>query len=83
MSLKLITWEGDLTQFLVEADTDVKAIRKALEANLMLGDCDGAESEMHDLTSYTVEDVDFNLLAEILMRTDCLGRYAEALVFND
>ena len=33
MNLKLVTWDGDLTQFLVEADTDEEAIKKAIEAN--------------------------------------------------
>lgn len=83
MSLKLVTWEGDLTQFLVEANTKLEAIRKAVEANLQLGDCEGSESSIHDLTTYSVEDVDFSLLGEIFKRTDCIGTYGEAIVFND
>lgn len=84
IKLKLVTWEGDLTQFLVEADTNLEAIRKAVEANLRLGDCDEEiEEDIHDLTAYKVEDVDFSLLREIFQRTDCLGIYGEAVVFND
>ena len=84
IKLKLVTWEGDLIQFLVEADTNLEAIRKAVEANLWLGDCDEEiEENIHDLTTYKVEDVDFNLLREIFQRTDYIGTYCEALVFND
>ena len=83
-NIKLVTWEGDLTQFLVEADTNLKAIRKAVEANLRLGDCDEEiEEDIHDLTTYTVEDVDFDLLNELFQRTDYIGKYGDAIVFND
>lgn len=83
MNLKMVTWDGDLTQFLVEADTNVEAINKAIEANLQLGDCEGSEEDIHDFNTYIVEDVDFSLLREIFQRTDCLGIYGEAVVFND
>ncbi len=84
MNLKLVTWDGDLTQFLVEAETNLEAIRKAVEANLHIGDCDEEiEEDIHDLTTYTVEDVDFSLLGEIFQRTDYIGTYGEAVVFND
>lgn len=84
MKLKLVTWEGDLTQFLVEANTNLEAIRKAIKANLQIGDCDEEiEKDIHDLTAYTVEDVDFSLLSEIFRRTDYIGTYGEAVVFND
>ena len=84
MNLKMVTWEGDLTQFLVEADTNLEAIRKAVEANLQIGDCDEEiKEDVHDLTAYTVEDVDFGLLSEIFKRTDYIGTYGEAVVFND
>ncbi len=83
MNLKLVTWEGDLTQFLVEAETNLEAIKKAVEANLQIGDCEGFEENIHDLTTYTVEDVDFSLLSEIFARTDWIGTYGEAVVFND
>ncbi len=83
-NLKLVTWEGDLTQFLVDAETNMEAIQKAIEANLQIGDCDEEiEADLHDLTAYTVEDVDFSLLSEIFRRTDYIGTYGEAVVFND
>ncbi len=84
MTLKLVTWEDDLTQFLVEADTNLEAIRKAVEANLQLGDYDEEiEEDIHDLTTYTVEDVDFALLSEIFKRTDCLGTYGATIAFSN
>ena len=83
MNLKMVTWDGDLTQFLVEADTNLEAIRKAVKANLQIGDCDEEiEDDIHDLTTYTVEDVDFSLLMEIFQRTDLIGPYRETVVFN-
>lgn len=70
MNIKLVTWDGDLTQFLVEAETNLDAIWKAIEANLKLGDCDGTDSDIHDSTTYSVEDVDFKLLGELFNRKD-------------
>ena len=82
INLKMVTWDGDLTQFLVEADNNLGAIKKAVEANLKLGDCEG-DTDIHDLSTYKVEDVDFNLLKELFRRTDCLGIYGDAIVFDD
>ena len=75
MNLKLVTWDGDLTQFLVEADTDEEAIKKVIEANFIFADPgdddDGlVREDMQDKSWYEVEDVDFNLLSEIFRRTD-------------
>lgn len=84
MKLKFVTWEGDLTQFLVKADTNTEAIKKAIEANSLIGDVDDEiADDMKDSTTYTVEDVDFSLLSEIFKRTDYIGTYGEAVVFND
>ena len=75
MNLKLVTWDGDLTQFLVEADTDEEAIKNAIEANFIFadpGDDDDSllRLDMQDSRAYEVEDVNFNLLSEIFRRTD-------------
>ena len=87
MNLKLVTWDGDLTQFLVEADTKKEAIKKAIDANFKY--CDPGDDEegliaedMKDQDTYLVEDVDFELLSEIFERTDLSGTYGEAIVFN-
>lgn len=84
MNVKIVTWDGDLTQFLVEADTNVEAIRKAKEANFLIGNVDDEIiDDMKDPTTYTVEDVDFSLLCQIFGRNDYMGIYGEAVVFND
>lgn len=85
MNLKLVTWEGDLTQFLVEAETNDEAIRKATEANKEFDRfCGSDTSEIDDATSYTVDDVNFDLLCEIIERKDWFkGKFCEAKVFND
>lgn len=84
IKLKMVTWDGDLTQFLVEANTNVEAIKKAMESNFSIGKVDDEiVDDMKDSSAYIVEDVDFNLLKEIFERADCLGIYGEAVVFND
>ena len=84
MNLKLVTWDCfdlvALMQFLVKADTDAEAIRKAMEANIIIGEYDGTE---HDASTYTVEDVDFNLLIKIFKETRWIGTYGQAIVLND
>ena len=73
MNLKLVTFDIDLTQFLVNAETTVEAIEKAHEANRLIGGIDGYDMEGIRYQDYTVEDVDWDLLREILARKDCLG----------
>ena len=86
-SLMLVTWEGDLTQFLVEAENKVDAIAKAIKANReidMAVFCSDEEclDDINDPATYSVDDVDFSLLGEICQRKDCVGKYSDALVFN-
>ena len=88
MNLKLVTWDGDFTQFLVEAETEDEAIEKSIKANWKYGDpggddCGLVARDIDDPTTYTVEDVDFSLLSEIFRREDCYGRLKDAIVFND
>ena len=87
MNLKLVIWECDelveLTQFLVEADTNLDAIHKAIEANLQMGYYEECKSYIYDLAAYTVKNVDFNLLIEIFKNTEWVGIYGEAIVLND
>ena len=83
--LKLVTFDGDLTQFLVEADNKLEAIKQAVEANLHLGN-EGFDSYIHDLTLYTVEDVDFDLLKELIKRQDWImskNNSFSAVIFTD
>lgn len=84
MNLKLVTWECDLTQFLVEAETNDEAIRKAIEANKEYDRFCGSDiPEIDDATSYTVDDVNFDLLCEIIEREDWFkGKFCKAKVFN-
>lgn len=84
MTLKFVTWDGDLTQFLVNAETEDKAIYKAIDANFKIcAPDDDIIEDMKNQATYEVEDVDFDLLCEIFQRTDCIGVYGEAVVFNN
>ena len=87
MNLKLVTWEGDLTQFLVDALDDDEAVNKAIEANKEFDRYCGENEtgqEIFDKSTYDVEDVDFDLLCEIIERDDWFkGTFAGVKVFND
>ena len=85
MKLKMVTWDGDLTQFLVEAETNDEAICKAIEANKEFDRWLGSDDpDVDDINCYTVDDVDFNLLCEIIERNDWYkGKFGDAKVFND
>lgn len=85
MNLKMVTWDGDLTQFLVEAETRDEAISKAITANKEFDRfCESNSAEIEDRNSYYVDDIDFNLLCEIIERNDWFkGKFGEAKVFND
>ena len=83
MNLILVTFETDLTQFLVDADNYADATQEAMNANRAYGNTDEIVEEVDDISNYTCEDVDFNMLSEMFKRTDCGGRYGNAIVFYD
>lgn len=83
MKLILVTFETDLTQFLVDTDNYADAIQEAMNANRACASIDGIEEEVGDISNYTCEDVDFNMLSEMFRRTDCGGRCENAIVFWD
>lgn len=85
MKLKLVTWDGDLTQFLVEADTRDEAISKAITANKEFNRfCgDNGHDDFEDRNLYDVYDIDFDILCDIIERNDWFkGKFGEAKVFN-
>ena len=83
MELKLVTFETDLTQFLVETNDYAEAIQLAMDANREYGNTTEIMDEVEDASNYSVEDINFDLLSEMFLREDCSGRCAGAIVFND
>lgn len=83
MNLKLVTWECDNTQFLVQATNDAEAIEKAYDANCAYMPYDEEIiDDIEDKSTYLVEDVDFEMLAGLVARDDLLIAYDDAIVFN-
>jgi hypothetical protein len=74
----MVTFELDYTQFLVAADITEEAINYAIKANETLGgfvenDENGLTfAEVRDPKLYSVADVDFDILKEIIQRKDWL-----------
>ena len=86
LNLKLVTFEGDDTQFLVNANTSTQAIELANRANLeIIGEMDDDDYDLKHYKEswYTVEEVDWKLLLEIFNRTDCIGTTSYAIAFLD
>ena len=85
MNLCMVTYEGDLTQFLVDrANGD--PISQAIEANLddkYLGIYDEQDiRDMKDRVLYEIDDIkNMEMLDCIMKRNDYLGKYKEVLVF--
>lgn len=86
---KIVTWNTDLTQFLVNADNDDDAIDQAIKANEDVWQNTGGypqedrEDSTHDRSTYKVEDVDIKMMMELFGRKDCGGLYRDAIVFWD
>ena len=62
MNLKMVTYEIDDTRFLVDAETNEEAIKKAVHANfnyhlLNEFDCKEDEESARDSKNYTVESI--------------------------
>lgn len=85
MDLKLVTFNGDQEQFLVNATRNQTAIELAINANKEIGNFDYPEwnAEMEDYSRYEVEDVDFNLLCEIIKRDDWLFNDTYVMAFTN
>ena len=88
LNLKLVTFEGDNTQFLVNATTNEEAIAYANEANIHCGVIDNEDGCAYDLNNpkaewYTIEDVDWDMLQEICKRDDYMFSTGRAVVYND
>lgn len=69
MKLWLVTWDLDLTQFLVDAETESEAIYKAIEANKKIEPSE-YDPNMEVTNTYSTEQVDMELLCEIVKRND-------------
>lgn len=90
MNLKLVTFNLDYTQFLVDSNITSKAIDLAVEANqselcgplAQTSDYGLTIEETEDITNYTVEDVDMKMLGNICKRDDYVGNYNGVLIFN-
>ena len=94
MSFYMVTWDGDLTQFLVEAECKADAIEKAVKSNSIFdkefGERDEKDEEdkhflkdMADKDLYTVDAINLDMLQEIMDRNDRMGKYGDAILFND
>ena len=89
MNLWLVTWDTDLTQFFVCADTSEEAVSKAVLSHLAYHTdnwgTDGEENretiaDIQRESSYSAETVDFKLLCKIMDRRDKIGVYKDAYV---
>lgn len=87
MTLYLVTWTGDNTQFLVEAKHCRDAIRKAIEAHKAFHQDNWPDEteilkEITDEALYETELVRWELLCEIIKREDYIGVYKSCVAFN-
>lgn len=86
MNLKLVTWKGDLTQFIVNAPTETDAIQQAILANFDYAEFDDDEWAIEDMKNektYTCEEVNLHMLSEILKRDDFIRFIDGVIVLND
>ena len=87
MNLKLVACNLDNTQFLVEANTNDEAINQAIKANLGYALYDEEDQkDIEDPKSYSVKDVDYQVLKGLLMRLfnqpDIFGIIRSVIVFD-
>jgi len=84
MNLWLVTYEGDLTQFLIEETEKDKVVSQAITSNLAYGNIDDElREDIKNPDNYTIEEVDYWLLDGLFKRNDYCGIYENAIVFND
>lgn len=87
MKLKLVTFDIDLTQFLIDSNSVDDVIAKAIEINgneSLLGGLDNdLRPDVLDRHNYTVDDVDMSLLCGMMLRQDCCGIFDNVIVFTN
>ena len=84
MNLKMVTWDLDYMQFLVNADTNEDAINRAIGINLSYAPIDDEIQfeDINDPTTYSVDDVDYKFLTELFERRDIIGVIDNVVVFS-
>lgn len=88
LNLYLVTFVGDNTQFLVNAETPEQAIAYANEANIHCGCIDDEDGCPYDFNNpreewYTLDLVDWDMLQGICARDDYMFTTGRAIVFDD
>ena len=83
MNLKFVTFDVDLTQFLVDAKNYDEAIKLAMEANANYCSYDDdQERDIFDKTAYSIDEVvDMDFLGELMRRDDYWGNCNGVLIF--
>ena len=93
MKLYMVTWNDNVTQFVVDAKNEDDAITKAIEAHKDYDsrfgpyeDRNEGDIQLEDIVdrdSYEVEDIDgIEYLYNVIRRNDWLGVYGDAIVFE-
>lgn len=80
MKLWLVTWDLDLVQFLVDAETESEAIYKAIRANKKIEPTE-YNPDMEATNTYSTDLVDMELLCEIVKRKDVWGVIDNVICF--
>jgi hypothetical protein len=80
MELYLVTFRDYGTQFIVNDNSEERAIELAAEANKTLGEIEGINLE--DKTLYDCEKIDFSLLKELIRRKDSYGATENVIIFD-
>lgn len=81
MFLWLITFKIDNTQFLVEANSVIEAIKIANTHNSKLDEVDDYDFSCNFYKDYEIDRVNFNLLTEIIQRNDVWDVTAKSIAF--
>lgn len=83
LNLKMVTFDIDYTQFLVDAENHEKAIDLAMEANRKYGPYDdNLEVDIEDRTNYSIDEVvDMDFLGELMKKDNYLYNQNGVLVF--
>lgn len=80
MNLYLITFVDYGTQFVVNSDSEEKALESAISVNKNLGEVENVD--LADKNLYEVEKIDFCLLSELFKRDDYYKTVENVAIFD-
>lgn len=81
MKLYLVTFKETGSQFIVNQDTEEKALKSAINANRMIGEIDG--TDLSDSSLYDIREVTWEILCQLFKLGGYWSETEDTIILED